>query len=246
MNILGIGPAELLLVFILALIFIGPGKMPEVAASLGKAIREFQRASAELTSALNAEIAAAQAQKAANQVSENGRGEEADAAQEAEVVAQALPEEAEIVGHLGTDLEPEPSEVTSSETVQPVDGRVAEGNADEGDAVVVEESALALGQQGTPGTSGHVPRTESTATDPYGLDPLPAALLTASVPDGSQLATSVAVAGSGPSSDDAAAHGLTPTADVSALVEEPRARTPSAPEGSLEEAIAGSSGKAEV
>jgi sec-independent protein translocase protein TatB len=63
LEILGVGPAELLLVFVLALIFIGPGKMPEVAASLGKAIRAFQQASAELTEALNAEVAAAQAAK---------------------------------------------------------------------------------------------------------------------------------------------------------------------------------------
>ena len=65
MNLFGIGPAELIFVFVLALIFIGPGKMPEVAASLGKTLREFQRASAELSEALNAEVAAVQAAKEA-------------------------------------------------------------------------------------------------------------------------------------------------------------------------------------
>jgi TatA/E family protein of Tat protein translocase len=63
--VFGIGPAELVFVFVLALIFIGPGKMPEVAASLGKALREFQKASAELTEALSAEVAAVQAAKEA-------------------------------------------------------------------------------------------------------------------------------------------------------------------------------------
>jgi sec-independent protein translocase protein TatB len=67
LEIFGIGPAELILIFVLALIFIGPGKMPEVAASVGKAIRMFQQASAELTEALNAELEAARAAKDAAQ-----------------------------------------------------------------------------------------------------------------------------------------------------------------------------------
>ncbi len=79
---------ELLLIFVLAMIFIGPGKMPELAASLGKMLREFRAASAELTDALNAEIAEAERRKTAVAAGENGNGHSiADAAQ-AEVVAQ--------------------------------------------------------------------------------------------------------------------------------------------------------------
>jgi len=69
-EILGVGPGELLLVFLLALIFIGPRRMPEVASQLGKAIREFQKASAELTQAISAEIEAAEAEKAALQAAQ--------------------------------------------------------------------------------------------------------------------------------------------------------------------------------
>ena len=49
MNILGIGPAELIVVFIIALIVFGPGRLPELARTLGKAMRELRRMSLEVT-----------------------------------------------------------------------------------------------------------------------------------------------------------------------------------------------------
>lgn len=47
-----VGPMELLLVLILALLIFGPQKIPEIAAGLGQAIREFRRASQEMSEAL--------------------------------------------------------------------------------------------------------------------------------------------------------------------------------------------------
>jgi TatA/E family protein of Tat protein translocase len=40
----GLGFGELVVIFIIALIFIGPKKLPELAKGLGKGIREFQNA----------------------------------------------------------------------------------------------------------------------------------------------------------------------------------------------------------
>jgi TatA/E family protein of Tat protein translocase len=40
----GLGFGELVLIFLIALIFIGPKKLPELAKGLGKGIREFQNA----------------------------------------------------------------------------------------------------------------------------------------------------------------------------------------------------------
>jgi len=40
----GLGFSELILIFLIALIFIGPKKLPEIAKSLGKGIRDFQNA----------------------------------------------------------------------------------------------------------------------------------------------------------------------------------------------------------
>lgn len=44
----GIGGGELLIIFVFALIFIGPKKLPELAKGLGKALREFQKAKNDL------------------------------------------------------------------------------------------------------------------------------------------------------------------------------------------------------
>jgi sec-independent protein translocase protein TatA len=44
----GLGVPELLLLIVLALIIFGPGKLPEVGRSVGKAIGEFRRASSEV------------------------------------------------------------------------------------------------------------------------------------------------------------------------------------------------------
>jgi sec-independent protein translocase protein TatA len=43
-----IGAPELLIILVLALIFFGPGRLPEVGASLGRTIREFRRSSTEV------------------------------------------------------------------------------------------------------------------------------------------------------------------------------------------------------
>jgi sec-independent protein translocase protein TatA len=42
--VFGLGFGELVLIFLIALIFIGPKKLPELAKGLGKGIREFQNA----------------------------------------------------------------------------------------------------------------------------------------------------------------------------------------------------------
>ncbi len=56
MNFLGMGPGELLLVMVLALIVFGPGKLPEIGQGLGRAIREFRRATDSITQEFNREL----------------------------------------------------------------------------------------------------------------------------------------------------------------------------------------------
>ena len=46
-----IGPVELIIILVIALIVIGPGRLPDVGAALGKSIREFRKASSDLTDA---------------------------------------------------------------------------------------------------------------------------------------------------------------------------------------------------
>ncbi|HEY5489460.1 MAG TPA: twin-arginine translocase TatA/TatE family subunit [Candidatus Limnocylindrales bacterium] len=47
-NIIDVSPLTLLVVLILALLILGPGKLPEVAGALGKSIKEFRRTSSDL------------------------------------------------------------------------------------------------------------------------------------------------------------------------------------------------------
>ena len=46
-----IGPVELILILVIALVVFGPGKLPDVANSLGKSVREFRRAASDITEA---------------------------------------------------------------------------------------------------------------------------------------------------------------------------------------------------
>ncbi|HET7182151.1 MAG TPA: twin-arginine translocase TatA/TatE family subunit [Candidatus Limnocylindrales bacterium] len=46
-----IGPGELILILIIALVVLGPGKLPDVAQSLGKSLREFRKAASDVQDA---------------------------------------------------------------------------------------------------------------------------------------------------------------------------------------------------
>ena len=50
----GLTPAHLLIILVIALIVIGPGKLPEVGASIGKSVREFQKAMGPMQEAAGA------------------------------------------------------------------------------------------------------------------------------------------------------------------------------------------------
>jgi len=56
MEFLNIGPPELILILVIALMVLGPERLPEIGASLGKAIREFRQMSQGLTNEINKEL----------------------------------------------------------------------------------------------------------------------------------------------------------------------------------------------
>ena len=55
-----VGPTELILIFIVALLVFGPKKLPEIGKSVGKAIREFKKASDEIKGRIEDEINASE------------------------------------------------------------------------------------------------------------------------------------------------------------------------------------------
>ena len=52
----GIGAPELLIILVVALLVLGPKRLPEIARSLGKGMAEFRRASNEFTRTLSASV----------------------------------------------------------------------------------------------------------------------------------------------------------------------------------------------
>lgn len=56
MTLFGIGPMELVIILALALVVLGPHKLPEVARAIGKTLNEFRRASQDVTAAVTREL----------------------------------------------------------------------------------------------------------------------------------------------------------------------------------------------
>jgi TatA/E family protein of Tat protein translocase len=61
----GLSPVHLILILAIALIVVGPGKLPDVGASLGKTIKEFRKAASDVQEATNVAAAPAPAPVAA-------------------------------------------------------------------------------------------------------------------------------------------------------------------------------------
>ena len=51
-----IGAPELIIILVIALLILGPGKLPEVGASIGKSLREFRKASSDVQEATKIDI----------------------------------------------------------------------------------------------------------------------------------------------------------------------------------------------
>lgn len=56
MGFLDMGPLEILLILVVALIIWGPGKIPEIARTLGKAMRTLRKATSDLSTAVTKEL----------------------------------------------------------------------------------------------------------------------------------------------------------------------------------------------
>lgn len=56
MGFLDMGPLEILLILVIALIIWGPGKIPEVARTLGRTVSSLRKATADLTTVVTKEL----------------------------------------------------------------------------------------------------------------------------------------------------------------------------------------------
>ena len=53
----GIGTTEIIVIFIVALLFLGPKRLPDLARNLGRALADFRRTANDLQSHLNVDVA---------------------------------------------------------------------------------------------------------------------------------------------------------------------------------------------
>jgi sec-independent protein translocase protein TatB len=135
-----VGPLELMVLLVLALIVFGPAKLPELMASAGNAIREFQRASRELTdvfqetqqefsSALDLDLAGATVTEPAAEPSANGHTA-TEVADTVPVVVDApvttAPAEYETAAAMIDPVDPYPEPPRPPDPVAPVDETTSE------------------------------------------------------------------------------------------------------------------------
>jgi Tat protein translocase TatB subunit len=92
----GIGMPELILIAVVALIVLGPKKLPDLAKSLGRAVREFRKATSELKDTLQVDSEFSEVKKAfsdfqsdVNQTIQSEAGTEASTAAPARPAAEA-------------------------------------------------------------------------------------------------------------------------------------------------------------
>jgi sec-independent protein translocase protein TatB len=53
MNVLGVGPAELIVILVVALVFVGPERLPRLAADIARTIREIRKYTGSLAAEFN-------------------------------------------------------------------------------------------------------------------------------------------------------------------------------------------------
>ena len=56
MDIIGIGFFEVIVILVVAMVVVGPRRLPEVAAKLGQLLRKFRMTTTELTRSITAEV----------------------------------------------------------------------------------------------------------------------------------------------------------------------------------------------
>ena len=74
----GLGMPELILILVIALVIFGPSKLPEMGASVGKAIREFRSATKEPDPEPNRKVIVAEYHEAPKHISPAPAGVDAE------------------------------------------------------------------------------------------------------------------------------------------------------------------------
>ncbi len=80
-----IGAPELIIILVIALLILGPGKLPEVGQALGRSIREFRKASTDIQESVKVETTPLPPQAASAQAASAQAAQAAPAPEQAPV-----------------------------------------------------------------------------------------------------------------------------------------------------------------
>ena len=110
----GIGMPELILIAVVALIVLGPKKLPDLAKSMGRAVREFRKATSELKETLQVDSEFSEVKKAFNDL-------QSDVNKSLEPEAKAEPKTGEappVASGASAPADPAPSEPSSTDKLE--------------------------------------------------------------------------------------------------------------------------------
>jgi len=114
---LGVGPMEIFVMAVVALVIFGPGKLPEVAGQVGRAVRDFRRMTADLTGEFERTIAEV------DDVKETVRKEVKGMRAEVEGVSKSVKKDLESISETTGDAK------TGTAAKKPATGKGAGGRA---------------------------------------------------------------------------------------------------------------------
>jgi sec-independent protein translocase protein TatB len=127
----GIGTTELVVILVVALVVLGPKKLPQVARSLGKAFGEFKRVSTDVKRTIDTEVDRLEKEDRDEKARGELRSEDAGAGKKADVEEGESPEPEASAGPDGDDEPVEERGEKSEPPEQDADAASAEMNEED-------------------------------------------------------------------------------------------------------------------
>lgn len=172
MQLFGVGPLELIVILVVALVFVGPERLPKLAADLARTIREIRQYTGSIAAEFNEMV---------EDISKDTESERGEWKQITEGIAGATQSVTEVIRGARADMIGSPGPATSRGAAAGP-GVSGDENVREGTPALPSPDALSAGDT-QPGTA--VPRSASSGVASGAETPaLPSAVAVSLSPDG--------------------------------------------------------------